>query len=81
MKGSLFPPSVWVVWDSMNMSPESPLVLPAPQGLGSLLSGESQMLLLLPYFLTLLAISASLWAGLFGLCCALGGESHSSSEA
>ena len=43
------------------------MALPSPHALVSLLNGKSQTLLLLPYFLTLLAISASLWAALWSL--------------
>lgn len=55
-----------------------------PPGPSWLLCGQSQMLLVLSYFLTLLAVSAScrVRAGLwFVLCCAHCGENHSSSEA
>lgn len=46
------------------MSTQIPLVLPSLKALVSLLHGRVHMLLLWPYSLTQLAVSASLWAGL-----------------
>lgn len=69
--------------DSVNLSTQILLVLSALQSLVGSLSGQFQLLLLSPHFLTLLAAEASLQvrAGLWcGLGCAHCGESHSSSN-